>query len=119
MAPYPNGMAESPFFSSASRFFVFSVLSASDNFVFACVLASEEEATDVERVMEFHDCQFVANVLGSTPAVAIDVATLTVGRIILTGDTCAFNCTKIATATGVISGLNVKVATATIGIQTT
>lgn len=76
-------------------------------------------ATDVERIMEFHDCQFIANVLGAVPAVAIDVATLTVGQIILTGDTVAFECTKIATATGVISGLNVKVATATIGIQTT
>lgn len=76
-------------------------------------------ATDVERIMEFHDCQFIANVLGAVPAVAIDVATLTVGQIILTGDTVAFECTKIATATGVISGLNVKVATATIGVQTT
>lgn len=76
-------------------------------------------AADVERIMEFHDCQFIANVLGAVPAVAIDVATLTEGQIILTGDTCAFECTKIATATGVISGLNVKVATATIGVQTT
>jgi hypothetical protein len=76
-------------------------------------------ATDVERVMEFHDCQFVANPLGSTPAVAISSATLTVGMMILTGDTCAFNCTKIATATGVFSGLSAKVATATIGLQTT
>ena len=76
-------------------------------------------ATDVERIMEFHDCQFIANVLGATPAVAIDVATLTVGEIILTGDTVAFECTKIATATGVFSGLNTKVATATIGIQAT
>lgn len=76
-------------------------------------------ATDVERVMEFHDCQFVANVLGAQPAVAIDVATLTVGQIILTGDTCSFECTKIATATGVLSGLPARVATATIGIQAT
>lgn len=76
-------------------------------------------ATDVERVMEFHDCQFVANVLGSQPAVAISVETLTVGQIILTGDTCSFECTKIATATGVLSGLPARVATATIGIQTT
>ena len=74
-------------------------------------------ATDVERVMEFHNCQFIANVLGAVPAVAIDVATLTVGQIILTGDTCAFECTKIATATGVISGLTVKTASTTIGIQ--
>lgn len=76
-------------------------------------------ATDVERVMEFHNCQFIANPLGSAPAVAIDVATLTVGIIALTGDTAAFKCTKIATATGVFSGLNTKVATATIGIQAT
>ncbi|MBK7380411.1 MAG: hypothetical protein IPJ03_15765 [Ignavibacteriales bacterium] len=74
-------------------------------------------AADVERVMEFHDCQFIANVLGAVPAVAIDVATLTVGQIILTGDTAAFECTKIATATGVISGLTVKTASTTIGIQ--
>jgi len=74
-------------------------------------------ATDVERVMEFHNCQFVANPLGSTPAVAIDVATLTVGSIILTGDTCAFTCTKIGTATGIFSGLSAKVVTATIGVQ--
>ena len=41
--------------------------------------------------MEFHDCQFVANVLGSVPAVAINVANLTVGQIILTGDTAALD----------------------------
>ena len=77
-------------------------------------------ATDVERVMEFHDCQFIANVLGAVPAVAIScAATLTVGQIILTGDTCSFECTKIATATGVFSGLPARVATATIGIQGT
>lgn len=76
-------------------------------------------ATDVERVMEFHDCQFIANPLGSAPAVAINVATLTVGIIALTGDTAAFKCTKIATATGVFSALPARVATATIGIQAT
>lgn len=76
-------------------------------------------ATDVERVMEFHDCQFVANPLGSAPAVAINVATLTVGMIILTGDTCAIGCTKIATATKVFNCTPARVATATIGIQAT
>jgi hypothetical protein len=76
-------------------------------------------ATDIERVMEFHDCQFVANPLGSAPAVAINVATLTVGMIILTGDTCAIGCTKIATATGVFNATPARVATATIGIQAT
>jgi len=76
-------------------------------------------AADVERVMEFHNCAFIANVLGAVPAVAIDVATLTEGQILLTGDTFASECTKIATATGVLSALNAKVATATIAIQTT
>jgi hypothetical protein len=76
-------------------------------------------ATDVERVMEFHNCQFIANVLGSQPAVAIDVATLTVGQIILTGDTVAVECTKIGTATGIINCTPARVATATIGIQAT
>lgn len=76
-------------------------------------------ATDVERVMEFHDCAFIANVLGAQPAVAIDVATLTVGQIILTGDTFASECTKIATATGVLNATPARVATATIAIQAT
>jgi len=76
-------------------------------------------AADLERVMEFHDCQFIANNLGSTPAVAIDLATMTTAYIILTGDTCAVNCTKIATDTGVISCLPTRVVTATIGVQTT
>lgn len=76
-------------------------------------------AADVERVMEFHDCQFIANPLGSAPAVAIDTATLTVGMILLTGDTCATKCTKIATATGIFNCTPARVATATIGIQAT
>lgn len=76
-------------------------------------------AADVERVMEFHDCQFIANPLGSAPAVAISLATLTVGMVILTGDTCATGCTKIATATGVFNCTPARVATATIGIQAT
>jgi hypothetical protein len=74
---------------------------------------------DLQRVMEFHDCQFIACKGGSVPAVAISSATLTASQIILTGDTAAFNCTKVGTATGIISGLNVKVATATIGLQAT
>lgn len=75
-------------------------------------------ATDVERVMEFHNCQFIANPLGSAPAVAISTPTLTAGIIILTGDTCATKCTKIATATGIFNCTPARVATATIGIQT-
>ena len=72
---------------------------------------------DLERGMEIHDCQFIASVLGSTPATAITSATLTNGYVALTGDTCAMNCTKIATATGIFSGLPARVATATVGIQ--
>jgi len=68
--------------------------------------------------MEFHDCQFVANMLGATPAVAIALAAnLTKSNILLTGDTCGFDVTKLATGVGVISCLNVKVATNTIGLQ--
>jgi hypothetical protein len=77
-------------------------------------------ATDVERALEFHNCQFIANVLGAQPAVAIAcAAALTQGQILLTGDTASFECTKIATATGVFSALPARVATATIGIQCT
>jgi len=76
-------------------------------------------ATDVERVMEIHDCQFIANPLGSAPATAITVATLTVGIIALTGDTVAFKCTALATATGVFSGLTTKTAAAHIALQAT
>lgn len=75
---------------------------------------------DLERLCEFHDCQFVANMLGATPAVAIALAaSLTKSNILLTGDTSGFDVTKLATGTGVISCLNAKVATATIGLQTT
>jgi hypothetical protein len=64
--------------------------------------------------MEFHDCQFLANVLGAVPAVAIASPTLTNARVILTGDTCASECTKIATATGILNCTPARVATATI-----
>ena len=73
----------------------------------------------IERVMEFHNCQFIANPLGSAPAVAIASATQTVGMTILTGDTCAAGCTKIATATGIFNATPARVATATIAIQAT
>jgi hypothetical protein len=76
-------------------------------------------AADLERVMELKDCTFIASELGSTPAVALDVPTLTNGHILLTGSTIACNCTKIATATGVLNGTPARVATATIAIQAT
>jgi len=75
---------------------------------------------DLERYMEFRDCQFVANMLGATPAVAIALAaSLTNGHIALTGNTSGYDVTKLATGTGVISCLNAKVATNTIGLQAT
>lgn len=74
---------------------------------------------DLERVLELKDCTFVANKLGSLPAVAVSSPTLTKSQILLTGDTVAVNCTKIGTATGIINCTPARVATATIGIQAT
>lgn len=76
-------------------------------------------SADLERGMELKDCTFIASILGSTPAVAIDSATLTNGNILLTGMTVACKCTKIATATGILNGTPARVATATIAIQAT
>jgi len=72
---------------------------------------------DIERLMEFRDTQFVANPLGSAPAVAIALGTQAVGMVTLTGNTCATGCTKIATATGVFNCTPARVGTATIGVQ--
>ena len=74
---------------------------------------------DLERLMELRDCTFATNMLGSTPATAIASATLTKALIILSGSTTAFGCTKIGTATGIISGQPTVVASTTIGIQAT
>jgi len=74
---------------------------------------------DIERFMEIKNCTFSANVLGAVPAVAIDSPELTNARVLLSGDTIAVECTKIATATGIFNGTPARVATATIGIQTT
>jgi len=75
---------------------------------------------DLERVMEIENCKFIANKLGSVPAVAIALAaSLTNAQILLTGDTVACNCTKIGTGTGIINCTPARVATATIGIQAT
>jgi hypothetical protein len=74
---------------------------------------------DLERGMELKDCTFIASVLGSKPDTAITSATLTNGYVMLSGSTCAFNCTATGTATGIWSGLSAKVAAAIIGIQST
>jgi hypothetical protein len=74
---------------------------------------------DLERKMEIKNSIFIANKLGSAPAVAISSATLTKSQILLTGSTVAVNCTKVGTATGIINCTPARVATATIGIQAT
>jgi hypothetical protein len=78
-------------------------------------------AADFTRgFMEFEDCRFIANKTGSLPAVAIALgASLTASQVLLSGTTIAFNCTKVGTGTGIISGQPAIVATATIGIQAT
>ena len=59
--------------------------------------------------MEFNNCYFIANKRGSVPAVAIRLgASLTNAQVILSGTTCAFNCTTLATGTGVFSGTSAK-----------
>ena len=75
---------------------------------------------DLERLCEFHDCQFIANMTWATPAVAIALgASLTKSQILLTWDTSWSDITKLATWTWVISLLNLKVATWTIWVQAT
>ena len=73
----------------------------------------------IERVMEFHNCQFIANPLGSAPATAITSVTLTSGMVLLSGDTAAVKCTALATATGIFAALNAKVAATHIALQST
>jgi len=76
-------------------------------------------SADLERGMEIKNCSFIASILGSVPATAITSATLTNGYVMLSGDTIAYNCTKVGTATGILNGTPARVATATIGIQAT
>lgn len=58
--------------------------------------------SDVERLIEFKRCGFIYNrASAAKPAVCISTPTLTTGHIIL-DPACYTNCTKIATATGII-----------------
>lgn len=73
---------------------------------------------DIERLMEFNSCQFIAAHLGSSPAVAIaSAATLTKGQVIITGLSCAVHCSALATATGIIKCYPTITANASIGVQ--
>lgn len=58
---------------------------------------------DVERTLELHDCKFINAVLSAaTPAVAVGgAAALTVGQILITGDSYEVGCTALATQTGI------------------
>lgn len=58
---------------------------------------------DVERALEFKDCGFInAANSSATPAVAVGgAAALTVGQILLTGNTFEVGCTALATQTGI------------------
>ena len=76
---------------------------------------------DVERTLEFHDCKFInAANAAATPAVAISsAASLTVGKILVTGDSYESGCTALATATGVFVTLPTYAAGGGSAIQAT
>jgi len=76
---------------------------------------------DVERTLEFHDCKFInAALSAATPAVAVaSAASLTVGKILITGDSFESGCTALATATGIFVGLPTYAAGGGSAIQAT
>jgi hypothetical protein len=76
---------------------------------------------DVERSLEFKNCRFENAVLSAaTPAVAVGgAAALTVGRVILSGDTAEIGCTALATQTGVFVTMPTYAAGGGSGIQAT
>lgn len=78
-------------------------------------------ATDVERKMEFRDCLFnVTKNSTAAPAVAVGgTNALTVGSILLTGNTVECGCTALATQTGVFSCMPTYAADGGSSIQAT
>lgn len=78
-------------------------------------------ATDVERKMEFRDCLFNASTKSTaSPDVAVGgTHALSAGEILLTGNTGEYNCTALATQTGVFSLLPTYAAAGGSAIQTT
>jgi hypothetical protein len=76
---------------------------------------------DVERTLEFKDCMFINAVLSAaTPAVAVgSAAALTVGRILLSGNTAEVGCTALATQTGILGTMPTYAAGGGSAIQLT
>lgn len=76
---------------------------------------------DVERTMEFKDCAFINAILSAaTPAVAVaGAAALTVGQIILSGNTYEIGCTALATQTGIWSAMPTFAAAGGSAVQAT
>lgn len=76
---------------------------------------------DVERTLEFRNCRFINAVLSAaSPAVAVgSAASLTVGMILLSGDTAEVGCTALATATGVFVTMPTYAAGGGSAIQAT
>jgi len=87
----------------------------------ANAFVSATSATDVERKMEFRDCLFnVAKNSTAAPAVAIAATNaLTVGKILITGNTVETGCTALATQTGIFSCVPVYAADGGSSIQAT
>lgn len=76
---------------------------------------------DVQRTLEFRDCAFInAANAAATPAVAIaSAATLTVGKILVTGNSYESGCTALATATGIFVSMPTYAAGGGSAIQAT
>lgn len=76
---------------------------------------------DIERTMEFKDCAFINAILSAaTPAVAVvGVAALTVGQIVLSGNTYEIGCDALATQTGIWSALPTLAAAGGSALQAT
>lgn len=76
---------------------------------------------DVERALEFKDCGFInAALSAATPAVAVGgAAALTVGQILLTGNTFEVGCTALATQTGIFVAMPTYAAAGGSAIQAT
>jgi hypothetical protein len=78
-------------------------------------------ATDVERMMEFKDCAFIATIKSTgTPAVALGgAAALTAGEIVVSGSSYEKGCTALATQTGIWSAMPTLAAAGGSSLQCT
>ena len=76
---------------------------------------------DVERTLELNDCKFINAVLSAaTPAVAVGgAAALTVGQIVISGNSYEVGCTALATQTGIFVTMPTYAAGSGSAIQAT